>query len=104
MVVPTDFEEGNDFQICGTMWADNFGLLSRISENLEEMLQDIDEEAGRWDLLLRVASLWWTSTSDEEGKRHNCHYKRWTLQIHLWGKFQELGMRHESARKDFGCN
>ena len=68
MGVPTDFEEGTDFQICSTMWADNFWLLSRISENLEEMLQDIIEEAGRWDLSLRVASLWWTSTSDEEEK------------------------------------
>ena len=61
-----DFEDEKDHQICSLIWADNFGLMSHSKENLEEMLQDIMEEARRWDLLPKAASLWWTSTYEAE--------------------------------------
>ena len=61
-----DFEDEKDHQICSLMWADNFGLRSHSKEILEEMQQDIFEEARRWDLLPNVASLWWTSTCEAE--------------------------------------
>ena len=32
------------------------------------MLRDLVEEASRWDLVPKPASLWWTSTSDSEEK------------------------------------
>ena len=36
--------------------------------NLGNMLQDIIEEAKKWDLLSLAASLWWTSTYEGEEK------------------------------------
>ena len=48
--------------------ADNFWLVSHSKKNLKEMLQDIIEEARRWDLLPKAASLWWTSTYEAEEK------------------------------------
>ena len=46
------------------MWADN----SHSKEILEQMLRDLVEEASRWDLENKPASLWWTSTYDPEEK------------------------------------
>ena len=48
------------------MWADNFWLLSHSKKNLEEMLQDIIEEARRRDHSHDTASLWETSTCKVE--------------------------------------
>ena len=35
-------------------------------KNLKQMLRDLVEEAGRWDVALKPTSLWWTSTYDPE--------------------------------------
>ena len=45
-----DFEDEKAHQIRSVMWADNFWLLSYSKKTLEEMLQDIIEDARRWDL------------------------------------------------------
>ena len=37
-------------------------------ENLEQMLRNRIEEASRWDLVPKPASLWWTITYDSEEK------------------------------------
>ena len=37
-------------------------------KNMGKMLQDIIEEAKKWDLLSLAASLWWTRTYDGEEK------------------------------------
>ena len=55
-------------QICSIMWADSFWIMSHSKENLEQMVRDLIEEASRWDLETKPASLWWTSTSDSEEK------------------------------------
>ena len=52
----------------GLMWADNFGIMSHSKENMERMLRVLIEEASRWDLEPKPASLWWTSTHDAEEK------------------------------------
>ena len=44
--------------------ADKFWIMSDSKENLEQMLRDLTEEASRWDLVPKPASLRWTSTSD----------------------------------------
>ena len=49
------------------MWADDFWIMSHTQKMLEQMLRLI-EEASRWDLAPKPASLWWTSTYDSEEK------------------------------------
>ena len=42
-------------------------LLDHVAlKNVEQMLRDLIEEAGRWDLVLKLTSLWWTGTYDPE--------------------------------------
>ena len=55
-----DLEGETTHQICSFMWAENFGIMSS--------LRDLIEEASRWDLVPKPASLWWTSTYDSEEK------------------------------------
>ena len=50
------------------MWADNFGIMSHSKGNLEHMPRKPVEEAGKWDLAAKPASLWWTSAYDSEEK------------------------------------
>ena len=63
-----DLQDERAHQTCSMMWADNFWLVFHTKKL--KMLQEIIEEVVRWGLLPKVASLWWTSTSDEEEKRH----------------------------------
>ena len=42
--------------------------MSHSKEYLEQMLQDLFEEAGKVDLEPKPASLWWTSTCASEDK------------------------------------
>ena len=65
-----DMEGEGTHQICSFMWADNFWIMSRSGENLEQMLRDLIEEARRWNLEPKPASLWWTSTCASEEKSH----------------------------------
>ena len=53
-------------KICSFMWADNFWLMSHSKRNLEQVLWDLIEEAEKCDLAPKPASLWWTSTYEEE--------------------------------------
>ena len=62
------WEDEKVHQMCSFMWADNFWMLSHSQRNLEQMLRDLIEEAGRWDLTPKPARLWWTSTCDSEEK------------------------------------
>ena len=48
------------------MWADNFWIMSHSKRNLEQMPWDLIEEAARWDLVPKLATLWWTSTYEPE--------------------------------------
>ena len=63
-----DFEVERTHQICSFMWAGNFWIMSHSKENLEPMSRDFIEEASRWDVEPKPASLWWTSTCDSEEK------------------------------------
>ena len=54
--------------ICSFMWADNFWIMSHSKEKLEHVLRDLIEEASRWDLEPKRASLWRASTCDSEKK------------------------------------
>ena len=47
---------------------DIFCVMSHSKENLEQMLRDLIEEASRWDLVPKPASMWWTSTYDSKQK------------------------------------
>ena len=49
-------------QICSLMCADNYWIMSRPQMHLEQMVVGMIEEAERWDLEPKPASLWWTST------------------------------------------
>ena len=66
MVVFVDFEGEKARQICSFMWADNFWILSHSKSTLEQMLRDLMEKAGMWDMVPERASLWWTSTCEPE--------------------------------------
>ena len=59
-------ERGN--QICSFMWTDSSWIMSHSKENSEQMSRDLVEEASRWDLEPKPASLWWTSTCASEEK------------------------------------
>ena len=61
-----DFKGERAHQICSSMWADNFWLMSHSKRNWEEMLRDLIEEAEKCDLAPKPASLWCTSTNEEE--------------------------------------
>ena len=52
--------------MCSLMWADDFWIMSHSKRNLEQMLRDLTEEAEKWDLAPKLASLWWTSTYEAE--------------------------------------
>ena len=58
-----DLEGEGVHQICSFMWADNFRIMSHSKDILEQMIRDLIAEANRWDLVPKLASLWWTSTS-----------------------------------------
>ena len=55
-------------QLCSFMWADNFWIKPHSKEQLEQMLKDLIEEAGKVDLEPEPASLWWASTYASEEK------------------------------------
>ena len=61
-----DFKGERAQKLCSSMWADNFWLMSHSKRNLEQMLRDLIEEAEKCDLAPKPASLWWTSTYEEE--------------------------------------
>ena len=55
-------------QMCSFVWADNFWIMSHSKIDLEQMLQDLVEEAEKWDLVPKPASLWLTSSHEAEEK------------------------------------
>ena len=75
-----DSKGGKAHQICSFMWADNFWILSHSKSNLEQMLRNLMEEAGKWDLVPKPASLWWTSTYEPE-ERCDLSIDTWTSLI-----------------------
>ena len=58
--------EGEGVQICSSIWADNFWIISHSKENLEH--KQLIEEASKWDIKPKPASLWWTSAYEPEEK------------------------------------
>ena len=69
MGVILDLEGQKTHQICSFMWADNCWVKSHSKAHLEQMSKDLIQEAGRWDLEPKPASLWRTSTYDSEEKK-----------------------------------
>ena len=63
-----DLEGQKKHQICSFMRADKFWIASHSKSHLEQMLGDPIQEAERWDLAPKQASLWWTRTDDSEEK------------------------------------
>ena len=61
-----DLEGEAAHQMCSFLSAHNLWIVSHSKENLEQMLRDPIEEANRWDLKPKPASLWWTSTYDSD--------------------------------------
>ena len=68
MGVILDLEGQITHQICSFMWADNHWVMSHSKAHLKRMIQDLNQEAERWDLEPKPASLWWTSIYDSEEK------------------------------------
>ena len=94
-----DFKDEKDHQICSVMWADNVWLMSHSKKSLDEMVQDIIEEAGRWDLLPKAASLWWTSTYEGEEKIHmNVITKVRIFWFPFEEKFQDPGVMNRQGK------
>ena len=76
-------------QICSFMWGDNFWIMSHSERNLEQMPHDLIAEAEKWDLASETASLWWTSTFEEEERSEvlvvtNGLMHRFTLEEKCW--------------------
>ena len=99
-----DIEGERAHQMCRFMWADNFGIMSHSKENMERMLRVLIEEASRWDLEPKPASLWWTSTHDAEekvdmilGTTAGCHKFTFRREV------QDSGLCNESAREIPRC-
>ena len=61
-----DLEGEKAHQIRSFTWTDNFWIMSHSKGNLEQMLQNLIEEAEKWDLVPKHASLWWASTYEPE--------------------------------------
>ena len=61
-------DQGGFHHMCSFMWADNYWILSQLKEKLEQMMKELVEEAKRWKLEPKPASLWWTSTYASEEK------------------------------------
>ena len=55
-------------QMCSFLWADNYWIMSHSKMHSEQMLKEFIEEAGRWDLEPKPASLWLSSTCAKEDK------------------------------------
>ena len=55
-------------QICSFMWANKFWILFHTTIHLEQMTKELVEEAERWGLEPKLASLWWTSAYADEKK------------------------------------
>ena len=66
MVVLLDFAGEKGHQMFSFMLADNFWIVSHSDSNMERMPRDRQEEAGKLDLVPKLASLWWTSTHESE--------------------------------------
>ena len=66
MDVLLDFEGEKAHQICSFMCADNFWIMSHSKRNLEQLPRDLIEEVERCDLAPKLASLWWTTTYEDE--------------------------------------
>ena len=62
--VEKQFRFSIDVSATTQMCVDNFWILSK--SNLEQMLRDLFEEAGKWDLGQKPASIWWTCTYEPE--------------------------------------
>ena len=50
MGILMDFEGEKANQICSSMSADKFWIMSHSKKNLKQMLRDLIEEASRWNL------------------------------------------------------
>ena len=97
MGISCDFEGERAHQMCSFVWDDNFWITSHSENYLEQMLHDMIEEAEKWDMAQKSASLWWTST--HELKRNVILQLTPSLDVtdSLSRKIQDIGMCHESA-------
>ena len=96
-----DLEGERAHQICSFMWADNFWIMSHSQSNLEQMLRDLIEEAEKWDLAPKPASLWWTSTFETEEKADlSIDTKSGSHRFPIEEKFKFLGMNRQGKAHD----
>ena len=119
MGVLTEEREGRDHQICSFMWADNYWIMSPKA-HLERMVKDFIEEAERWELEPKPASLWRKNTcayemmeditiSTRAGRQKILFEKSFTIlgyTINQAGRTQDcLEERTHNANKGFveGC-
>ena len=93
MGVVLDCEGEKAHPICSFTWADNFWILSHSKSHIEPMLRVLIEEAVKWDLAPKPASLWWTSTYEPEEKRcdRSIDTKSGRQKFPFVGKFKILG-------------
>ena len=61
-----DFAGERAHQICRFIRADNLRIMSHTKGNLQLMPLDLIEDAEKWDLAPKPASLWWKSTREPE--------------------------------------
>ena len=66
MKLHSETTQGGSHQICSFMWADDCWNLSQSSWNLEQILEELVEEARRWDMQPEPGCLLWTSTNADE--------------------------------------
>ena len=62
MGIYMDRHQGGSHQIRFIHWADTYWSMPHSKEHWEQMVKEPIEEAKRWDLEPKPASLWWSST------------------------------------------
>ena len=103
MGVLVNSREGPSHQVCSFTWADNNRIMSHSKAHLEQMLKDLIEDAERWDVEPKPASLWWTSTYASEmmeditiGTRTGQHCVRFKKNFKILGyTFNQAGQTQD---------
>ena len=103
MGILLDLEGLKKHQICSFMWTDNFWIMPHSKRNLEQMLKDLNQEAERWDLAPKPASLWWTSTYSEDKIDMSIDTKTGRHRFLFEEHFKILGCTMNRQRKTHEC-
>ena len=91
---------GEHHKICSFTWPDNFWIMSHSQAHQEQKLKDLIEEAERWDLDPKPASLWWTSSHADEKMDDMTTRTRTRLhKLPFEKKFKTLGYTFNQTRR-----